>query len=143
MFDVMKKIPLIFLLSFLLLGCGPEKIEIQDVSINFLDKLPDARGKYWEICWDYEDADFYGSNPVAYFDIKLKDDSVSRQFEIWFVHFEPGCNKKQLSSSFLRRHSSKSDEVFIRDLDFNDIEYVTVTVKQKKTVVFNKIIYFK
>ena len=141
----MKKTILIFLLSFLLLGCGPEKIEIQDVSINFLDELPDARGKYWEICWDYEDANFRGSKPVAYFDIKLKGGSISHQFEIGFVHFKPGCNKKNLFTSFLRRHSSKSDKVFIRDIEFNDIEYVTVTVKQNydEADVFNKIIYFK
>ena len=144
MFDVMKKTLLVFLLSFLLLGCGPDKIEIKDVSINFIDDLSNDRGKFWEICWDYEDVDFYPSRPVANFYIKLRGDSISHQFETEFIHFKPGCNKKNLFVSFLRRHSSKPDKDFIRDLDFNDIEYVTITVRQNydEADVFNKRINF-
>ena len=128
------RIVLLFWLSTTFWSCSlsiDNRIKIDNVIISYIPDLPSEidHGKFWEICWFYEDDDFYHNEPVAFWYIKAKNDSKTYKYETSFIHFTPGCNEKNLYVSFHGK-TTKQSEDFIDDLKWEDIENITVSVRQ-------------
>tara|TARA_B110000902_G_C13885496_1_gene428418 strand:- start:95 stop:547 length:453 start_codon:yes stop_codon:yes gene_type:complete len=120
-----KKIALLVLPLFIF-SCS--HIEVNDTTIKIRPYNKNDRGKFWNICIDYENIGF-SDKPTAYFEIHSKD-KKKKEYSIDFIHLKQECNDKNILVSFTGRHTPHEEWEWLNGLDAVDVDHVIVKIKR-------------
>lgn len=113
--------------AILLFLASCSHIEVNDVTIKIRPYNESDRGRFWNICIDYENVGL-SDKPIAYFEIHSKDNQI-KEYSIDFIHLKQKCNEKNILVSFTHRNTPHEEWKWLKELDAEDIEHVNVKVK--------------
>ncbi|MBL1231751.1 MAG: hypothetical protein COA31_003435 [Flavobacteriales bacterium] len=126
--SIKKKLNLVINFLFILIffsSCS--KIEVKDSSLKILPYNENERGKFWEICINYNNIGF-SEKPIAYFEVVSKNNR-HQTYSIDFIHLKQRCNKQNVLVSFTNRHTSSEEFEWLEKLEPKDVKYIELKIK--------------